>query len=57
MIPKMISTCRFKDFSLGKQNKCTDIFTEKFNLEFNSEMEIIKEAGPYIELTAFTLDQ
>ena len=28
MIPKMISTCRFKDFSLGKQNKCIDIFTE-----------------------------
>ena len=28
MIPKMISTCRFKDFFLGKQNKCIDIFTE-----------------------------
>ena len=28
MIPKMILTCRFKDFSLGKQNKCIDIFTE-----------------------------
>ena len=28
MIPKMISTCRFKDFFFGKQNKCIDIFTE-----------------------------
>ena len=28
-----------------------------FILEFNSEMEIIKEAGSYIALTAFTLDQ
>ena len=28
-----------------------------FILEFNSEMEITKEAGPYIELTAFILDQ
>ena len=28
-----------------------------FILEFNSEMEITKEAGPYIEFTAFTLDQ
>ena len=56
MIPKMISTCRFKDFFLGKQNKCIDIFTENVFLEFNSEMEIINEAGPYIELTAFTLN-
>ena len=28
-----------------------------FILEFNSEMEIIKEAGPYIKLTAFTLNE
>ena len=28
-----------------------------FILEFNSEMEITKQAGLYIELTAFTLDQ
>jgi len=28
-----------------------------FILEFNSEMEIIEEAGPYIALNAFTLDQ
>ena len=28
-----------------------------FILEFNSEMEIKKEAGPCIEFTAFTLDQ
>ena len=28
-----------------------------FILEFNSEMEIIKETGPYIELTASTLNE
>ena len=33
-------------------------FSQKmFILEFNSEMEIIKEAGPCIALNAFTLDQ
>ena len=57
MIPKIISTCRFKDLFLGKLNKCIDILTEKVSFKFNSEMEIIKEAGSYIALTAFTLDQ
>ena len=57
MISKMISTCRFKDFFLGKQNKINVLtFSQRmFILEFNSEMEIIKEAGPYVALTAFTL--
>ena len=57
MIPKMISTCRFKDFSLVNKINVLTFSKKIFILEFNSEMEIIKEAGPYITLNAFTLDQ
>ena len=44
-----------KTFSLV--NKYIDIFTENIYFRINSEMEIFKEARPYITLTAFTLDQ
>ena len=57
MIPKMISTCRFKDFSLVNKINVLTFSKKIFILEFNSEIEIIKEAGPYIALNAFTLDQ
>ena len=58
MIPKMISTCRFEDFFFGKQKINVLTFSQgMFISEFNPEIEIIKEAGPYIALTVFTLDQ
>ena len=57
MIPKMISTCRFKDFSLVNKINVLTFSKKIFILEFNSEIEIIKEAGPCIALNAFTLDQ
>ena len=57
MIAKMISTCRFKDFSLVNKINVLTFSKKIFILEFNSEIEIIKEAGPYIALNAFTLDQ
>ena len=57
MIPKMISTCRFKAFSLVNKINVLTFSQKVFILEFNSEMEITKEAGPYIKLTAFTLNQ
>ena len=40
MSPKMISTCRFKDFFLGKQFKCIEIFAENTYFRTNSEMEL-----------------
>ena len=44
-----------KTFSLV--NKCTDIFTENIYFRINSEMEIWKEARPFITLTTFPPDQ
>ena len=56
MIPKMISTCSFKTFFLGKQNALT--FSQRiFILELTPNMEMIKETRIKIALTAFTLDQ
>ena len=46
-----------KTFSLVNKINVLTFWQKMFILEFNSEMEITKEAGPYIELTAFTLDQ
>ena len=46
-----------KTFSLVNKINVLTFSQKMFILEFNSEMEIKKEAGPYIELTAFTLDQ
>ena len=46
-----------KTFSLVNKINVLPFSQKMFILEFNSEMEITKEAGPYTELTAFTLDQ
>ena len=46
-----------KTFSLVNKINVLTFSQKMFILEFNSEMEITKEVGPYIELTAFTLDQ
>ena len=46
-----------KTFSLVNKINVLTFSQKMFILEFNSEMEIIKEAGSYIALTAFTLDQ
>ena len=55
--PRWFQLADLKTFSLVNKINVLTFSQGMFISEFNPEFEIIKEAGPYIAMTVFTLDQ